>query len=403
MNKIIVVIGGGAAGFFAAINIAQKHPFYRVMLFEKSDKLLYKVQISGGGRCNVTHSCFEPMQLVKFYPRGEKSLISVFHRFQPKDTIEWFEKRGVMIKREEDGRMFPQSNTSQTIIDCFLKEAKKYKVEIYINNGIDDIEKTNSDMWLVKTSNGEKLVADKVVFCSGSQIRSWKLLEKLGHSVSTPTPSLFTFNTKDQRLNNLMGTSIPKVQLKIKGTKLVSEGPLLITHWGLSGPAILKLSAWGARELASILYKFTLQVNWTGKKSYDEVLEDFKELKILQAKKQISNTHFYELTNRMRDSLLLFSKIDTNKKWADISMNDMKLLAQLFSDSHIDINGKSTNKDEFVTCGGVDLKEVDFKSMQSKIHPNLFFAGEVLDIDAITGGFNFQAAWSSAWIVSESL
>ncbi len=403
MNEKIVIIGGGAAGFFAAINIAKKKPSNRVIIFEKSDKLLYKVQISGGGRCNVTHSCFEPMQLVKFYPRGEKSLISIFHRFQPKDTIEWFESRGVPIKREEDGRMFPQSNTSQTILDCFLKEAKKYKVEIYINNGVDDIEKTNPDKWLVKTNNGEKLVADKVVFCSGSQVRSWKLLEKLGHTVSAPVPSLFTFNTKDQRLNDLMGTSIPKVQLKIKGTKLKSEGPLLITHWGLSGPAILKLSAWGARELASIQYKFTLQVNWTGTKSYDEVLDDLKEFKISQAKKQISNTHFYELTNRMRDSLLLFSKIDTNKKWADVSLNEMKVLAQLFSDSHIEINGKSTNKDEFVTCGGVDLKEVDFKTMQSKIHPNLFFAGEVLDIDAITGGFNFQAAWSSAWIVSESV
>ncbi|MEI6311395.1 MAG: NAD(P)/FAD-dependent oxidoreductase [Bacteroidota bacterium] len=403
MNKTIVIIGGGAAGFFAAVNIAKKNPNYRVILFEKSDKLLYKVQISGGGRCNVTHSCFEPMNLVKFYPRGEKSLISVFHRFQPKDTIQWFEERGVPIKREEDGRMFPQSNTSQTIIDCFLKEAKKYQVEIYINNGIDDLEKIDHEKWLVKTSKGEKLAADKIVFCSGSQVRSWKLLEKLGHTVSAPVPSLFTFNTKDLRLNDLMGTSIPKVQLKIKGTKLMSEGPLLITHWGLSGPAILKLSAWGARELASIQYKFTLLINWTGTKSYEEVLDDLKEFKISQAKKQLSNTHFYELTNRMRDSLLLFSKIDTSKKWADISMNEMKLLAQLFSESHIEINGKSTNKDEFVTCGGVELKEVDFKTMQSKLEPNLFFAGEVLDIDAITGGFNFQAAWSSAWVVSESV
>lgn len=403
MNKTIAIIGGGAAGFFAAINIAQKHPAYKVMIFEKTDKLLYKVQISGGGRCNVTHSCFEPMNLIKNYPRGEKSLINVFHRFQPKDTIEWFNLRDVQIKTEADGRMFPTTDSSQTIIDCFMREAKKNRVSIYTNTELDKLQSNENGTWLLTTQKGEKLSVDAVVFCSGSQHRSWKILEDLGHSLQTPVPSLFTFNTKDTRLKDMMGVSIAKVKLYIESTKLKSEGPLLITHWGLSGPAILKLSAWGARELAALQYKFNLHINWTGLESADAVKDSLLHTKDQNNKKQISNTPMFQLPARFYESLLIFSKIDMSKKWADLSSKEINLLIELFFNTVIPIHGKSTNKDEFVTCGGVNLKEVDFKTMQSKLFPNLFFAGEVMDIDAITGGFNFQAAWSTAWVVSESL
>ena len=403
MKEIIVIIGGGAAGFFSAINIANKKPNAQIMILEKSDKLLYKVQISGGGRCNVTHSCFEPMQLIKNYPRGEKNLINIFHRFQPKDTIAWFAERGVQIKTEADGRMFPITDSSQSIIDCFMKEAKKNHIDIHINTAVDSLQKTKNDKWRITTSKGDTIVADKVVVCTGSHLRTWKALEEIGHQVESPVASLFTFNTKDTRLRDMMGISLHHVQLSIASTKLKSEGPLLITHWGLSGPAILKLSAWGARELASMQYKFVLRINFTGLQTAEEVKNEILSIKNTNPKKQISNTILFHMPTRFYESMLLYSKIDTTKKWADFSSKEINILTELFFNSTLDIHGKSTNKDEFVTCGGISLKEIDFKTMQSKLHSNLFFAGEVMDIDAITGGFNFQAAWSTAWVVSESV
>jgi predicted Rossmann fold flavoprotein len=403
MKELIVIVGGGAAGFFTAINIAQKKIHAHVIILEKSEVLLHKVKISGGGRCNVTHSCFEPMQLIKNYPRGEKSLINIFHQFQPKDTIEWFEQRGVSIKRESDGRMFPSTNDSQTIIDCFLREAKKNKIQIMTNCGVDQMKLTDKNQWLITTNTQEKFLADQVVLCTGSHLRTWKLIETIGHTIENPVPSLFTFNTKDARLKDLMGVSIPLAKLQISDSKLKSEGPLLITHWGLSGPAILKLSAWGARDLAAKQYKFNLEINWTGLSNAEEVKEIVLSTKNAHPKKQFSNTILFHLPSRLWDSLIQYSRIDISKKWADISSKEIQLLVDLFYKSTIQVTGKSTNKDEFVTCGGVNLKEIDFKTMQSKKYPNLYFAGEVIDVDAITGGFNFQAAWSTSWIVSEHI
>lgn len=403
MKETILIVGGGAAGFFAAINIARKYPSQRVVILEKSDKLLYKVKISGGGRCNLTHHCFEPLNLVKNYPRGAKSLISIFSRFQPKDTIKWFEERGVKIKCEPDGRMFPSSDSSQSIIDCFMKEAKKYQVEIIANTGVDELKLTANEQWLITTNKGDKFLADRLVICTGSHLRSWKIIQEKGHRIEAPVPSLFTFNTKDTRLKDLMGTTIEHVSIQIKGSKFKSEGPLLITHWGLSGPAILKLSAWAARELESISYHFTIMINWTKTISSAQVMDELKKTKMDLAKKQISNTPLFGLSTRMWASLLVFSTIPESKKWADITAKEMNILVDTLTKSELSIFGKSTNKDEFVTCGGISLQEIDFKTMQSKIHPNLFFAGEVIDVDAITGGFNFQAAWSTAWVVSENI
>lgn len=402
MKEKIIVIGGGAAGFFAAINIAQKNKNAEVTILERSDKLLYKVEISGGGRCNVTHQCFEPKALTKNYPRGEKELLSVFTRFQPKDTIEWFDKRGVQMKAEPDGRIFPVSNTSSTIINCFLSEAKKSAVKIEVNNGLEEMIKNEDGSWTVLTSKGNKLQANKLILATGSTVRMWKLLASLNHKIQAPVPSLFTFNIKDQALHQLMGISFPKAAVKIVNTKLSSIGPMIITHWGLSGPAILKVSAWGAIELASKNYRFDILVNWTGDASIEDVKHLIQDLKRDHPKKQIANTSVYHFTNRFWLFLIDRCNIDGEKKWADISKNELNRLCENIANCPFTVTGKSTFKEEFVTCGGVSLNEVDFKTMQSKIHQNLFFCGEILNIDAITGGFNFQAAWSTGWLVSQT-
>ncbi len=402
MKEKIIVIGGGAAGFFAAINIAEKNKNADVTILEKSDRLLYKVEISGGGRCNVTHQCFEPKALTKNYPRGEKELLSVFTHFQPKDTIEWFEKRGVPIKAEADGRMFPISNSSATIIECFLQQAKKFGVKIETNNGAEEIQKNEDDSWTITTSRGKNMTADKLILATGSTIRMWKNLTALNHTIQAPVPSLFTFNIKNEALHQLMGISFTKAAVKIVNTKLSAIGPMIITHWGLSGPAILKVSAWGAIELASKKYNFDILINWTGDSSIDNVNKKLQETKQEHPKKQIANTSIYQFTNRFWLFLLAKANIDGEKKWADISKNELNKLCENIANCPFSVTGKSTFKEEFVTCGGIALNEVDFKTMESKIHKNLFFCGEILNIDAITGGFNFQAAWSTGWIVSQA-
>lgn len=402
LKEKVVVVGGGAAGFFAALNIAEKNKNAEVIILEKSNKLLYKVEISGGGRCNVSHQCFEPSVLVKNYPRGNKELLSVFMKFQPLDTINWFEKRGVPIKSENDGRMFPASNTSSSIIDCFLTLAKKLKIVIETSCEVESLQKNMDNTWLVNTSKNHKISASKIVVCTGSGLRMWKLLETIDHPIEAPIPSLFTFNIKEEQLNKLMGISIGNASIHIKGTKLQSTGPLLITHWGISGPAVLKLSAWGARELANFNYRFEVVVNWTGILKEDEVKEIILTMKKDFPKKQLSNSPLFGFTSRFWLYLLNRIHLDDTKKWADINATEINKLTQNLVNTNYIVTGKSTFKDEFVTCGGVSLKKVDFKTMESKQHKNLFFAGEVLNIDAITGGFNFQAAWSTAWIVSES-
>ena len=406
MSKRIVIIGGGAAGFFSAITCAEAHPDYDVIILERSPNLLSKVKISGGGRCNVTHACFEPRQLVKFYPRGEKQLLGPFTRFNPTHTINWFRNRGVDLKTEQDGRMFPVTDNSQTIINCFLNEAKRLGVKVQTQLGVDGLipPKEENSKWSVITTTGNTLQADAVIIAAGSSARVWNMLGELGLKIVAPVPSLFTFNIKDDRIKGLEGLSVEMSMVSVAGTKLKTEGPLLITHWGMSGPGILRLSAWGARVLAEINHQFEIEVNWTGNHPQAEVLEDIKQVKRRQAKKQVTANPLFNIPRRLWERLS--GLVTLNKpmfNYADLSNKQMEQLARELAAGRYRVTGKSTYKDEFVTAGGVDLDEIDFKTMQSKKLPGLYFAGEVMDIDAITGGFNFQVAWTSGWLAGTSV
>lgn len=396
----IIIVGGGAAGFFTAINIVERNPKLKVAILERGKSVLEKVRISGGGRCNVTHACFVPNELVKFYPRGEKELKGPFHQFCSGDTIEWFEKHGVELKIEEDGRMFPVSNSSQTIIDCFLKAAQKLKIDVLTGNSVQELYQ-GENYWKIST-NHEVFSCQKVVMATGSNPKMWELLQNLGHSIIEPVPSLFTFNIKDVRIKDLMGLSTV-ASVKVKKSKLQASGPLLITHWGMSGPGILRLSAWGARELADKKYQFAIQVNWLNETDFEEAIDLLKTIKEENSKKLVSKYAHFELPKRLWENLVKASGITEETKWADVNKKQLNTLAEQLTNAEFQVNGKSTFKEEFVTAGGIDLKEVNFKTMESKVLPNLFFAGEILNIDAITGGFNFQNAWTGGFIVAENI
>jgi hypothetical protein len=399
----IIVIGGGAAGFFTAINAAGLNSDLKIAILERGKEVLTKVRISGGGRCNVTHAQFVPKDLTLNYPRGEKELLGPFHSFMTGDTIAWFEERGVSLKIEEDGRMFPVSDSSQTIIDCFISETKRFNIDVLTGQSVKTIISKN-DTWNITTTTSAFL-AKKVVVATGSNPKVWKLLENLGHSVIPPVPSLFTFNIKDDRISNLPGIATEasvKVILE-NGKTLESEGPLLITHWGMSGPAILKLSAWGARLLEPTKYHFTIEVNWLLDKSSKEILENLLELKLTNAKQTIQKYAQFELPKRLWQSLVNASGILTGEIWADISKEKLHQLANQLTEASFQVAGKSTFKEEFVTAGGVKLKEVNFKTFESKICPHLYFAGEILNIDAITGGYNFQNAWTGGYLVAQAI
>jgi predicted Rossmann fold flavoprotein len=403
-NFDIIIVGGGAAGFFTAINIVEKNPKLKVAILERGAEVLQKVRISGGGRCNVTHACFEPNELVKFYPRGEKELRGPFHQFCSGDTIEWFEKHGVELKIEADGRMFPVSNSSQTIIDCFLKATQKLGIAVLTGQSVQSIfnpEVSGENFWKIETQT-ENYLAEKLILATGSNPKVWEMLQNFGHTVVSPVPSLFTFNIKDSRIKELPGVAA-LVTVKVKDTKLISTGPLLITHWGMSGPAILKLSAWGARILHDKNYQFTIFVNWLNDEDTADVEKKLKDLKQEHAKKSVSKKSPFELTNRLWESLVLASGIEMETKWADLSKIQLQNLAIQLTNGTFHVNGKSTFKEEFVTAGGIDLKEINFKTMESKLHENLYFAGEIVNIDAITGGFNFQNAWTSGFIVANAV
>ena len=399
-NFDIIIVGGGAAGFFTAINSAEKNPNLKIAILERGKEVLSKVKISGGGRCNVTHACFVPNELVKNYPRGEKELKGPFNTFCSGDTIEWFEKRGVPLKIEDDGRMFPVSDSSQTIIDCFLSEIKKYGIQVLTNQSVQSIYKAEN-YWKVETNN-ENFVCEKLVMTTGSNPKIWEMLAQINHTVLAAVPSLFTFNITDKRIKDLMGLSA-HATIKIKNSKLQASGPLLITHWGLSGPAILKLSAWGALELAAKKYQFAIEVNWLHDIDLADAIDLLKELKLEHAKKAVSKKCLFDLPNRLWENLVIAANIEAETKWADLNKNQMQQLANQLTKCEFQVNGKSTFKEEFVTAGGIDLKEINFKTMESKLHQNLFFAGEIVNIDAITGGFNFQNAWTSAVIVANAL
>jgi hypothetical protein len=399
-NFDIIIVGGGAAGFFTVINIVEKNPKLKVAILERGSEVLSKVRISGGGRCNVTHACFEPNELVKFYPRGEKELRGPFHQFCSGDTIEWFSNHGVELKIEDDGRMFPVSNSSQTIIDCFIQATQKLGITILTGQSVQSIFK-KENLWKIETQN-ENYITEKLILATGSNPKIWEMLQTFGHAIVNPVPSLFTFNIKDPRIKELPGVSAI-VSVKVKDTKLTSTGPLLITHWGMSGPAILKLSAWGARILFEKNYRFTIFVNWLNDVAADDAEKTLKELKQENAKKAVSKKSPFDFPNRLWESLVFASNISEETKWADLSKVQLQNLANQLTNSSFHVNGKSTFKEEFVTAGGIDLKEINFKTMESKLHKNLYFAGEIVNIDAVTGGFNFQNAWTSGFILANSI
>lgn len=402
--KQLVVIGGGASGFFAAINCALKHPDYNIRILEKTTKLLSKVKISGGGRCNLTHHCFEANELVKNYPRGYKELHQVFSKFSVQETLAWFKQQGIELITEEDGRMFPTSNNSQTIIDCFLRLSKQLNILIKTSSEVFAIKKT-INQFVLKTSVGE-LTADVIICSIGGYNKEghYQFIKNLGHTIIPPIPSLFTINLPtDSIRKELQGLSVKNAEVKIENTKFSYVGPVLITHWGLSGPAVLKLSAFGANHFFDVNYTTAIHVNWVYPLKLNEVEEELMQLQQQKHKAlPYSQTHF-NLPKRLFEFLCAKSQISNSKPWAELPKKQLLTLANNLFNTTFYMHGKTTFKDEFVTCGGINLKEIDFKTMQSKLIPNLFFCGEVLNIDGITGGFNFQNAWSTAWICSENL
>ena len=405
MAECLVVVGGGAAGFFAAIAAAEANPSARVLLLEKSAQYLGKVRISGGGRCNVTHSCFDPRELVEFYPRGGQELLGPFTRFACGDTMEWFEDRGVELKVESDGRVFPVSDNSETIIQCLESMADAAGVSRETQAGLKNLVRLDSEMWRVELESGASIDADRVLLAPGSSKKIWDVLSGLGHRIVPPVPSLFTFNIRDPRLAELSGVSVSNVRVTVPVGGLETEGPLLITHWGLSGPAVLKMSAFGARWMADQDHRFTMYVNWLPQFEAEDLIEELNSLRkdVSHQRKRVLSNAMFGIPLRLWRSLGAFARIPESANWSDLSKPQLRKWAEVLTESAFTVVGKSTNKDEFVTAGGISLSEVSFSTMESRVVSGLYFAGEVLDIDALTGGFNFQAAWTTGWIAGHAM
>ncbi len=401
----VIVIGGGAAGFFGAINCARNLSQGRVILLEAGATFLAKVRISGGGRCNVTHHCFDPVQLVQNYPRGGKALRGAFSRFQPQDTIAWFGAEKIKLKTEADGRMFPVTDDSDTIVQGLLEAARRSGVECRSRSPVQGVEKVG-DRFRISLKSGEILTGDRLLIATGSNPLGYRWAEALGHTIQAPVPSLFTFSIKDPRIADLAGVSVAEalvsLEPKFKGQHC-QRGPVLITHWGLSGPAVLKLSAWGARKLYESGYKHCLWLNWLPDISPKDLIDQWQELKRSHPRKQISHFTTTPLPKRLWQRLTEQSGIREGQVWADFSKQQQQKLAENLHQSRYQISGKGAFKEEFVTCGGVSLREINFKTMESRCCPGLYFAGEILDIDGITGGFNFQNAWTTAWLAAQSI
>ncbi|MGB5555397.1 MAG: NAD(P)/FAD-dependent oxidoreductase [Flavobacteriaceae bacterium] len=423
----VIIIGGGAAGFYAAIHMAEAAPQLKIAILEKGKDVLSKVRVSGGGRCNVTHAEFDPAELVKNYPRGEKELLGPFHTHCTGDTVAFFEEKGIPLKIEEEGRMFPASNTSQTLIDFFSSETERLGIKVLKHSAVTDFRpildkggSANHTGWQVKTIKSA-YTAKKLLIASGSSKKIWKTLSDLGHRIEPAVPSLFTFNINDKRIAGIPGLSTnasvailakktfnPKITIQLKSAiadevLLESEGPLLITHWGMSGPAILKLSAWGAKMLYELKYQFTIRVNWLPQFHKEAVYSYLMEIKEVEAKKTLLRTKALNIPRRLWTNLVRASNIAEDVKWADVTKIQLQNLSDQLTNGEYEVDGKSTFKDEFVTAGGVDLKEINFKTMESKLLPNLYLAGEVIDVDAITGGFNFQNAWTGGYIAAQAI
>lgn len=398
MSLKVAVIGGGAAGFFAAISCKNHHPSAQVTILEKSDKLLSKVKVSGGGRCNVTHACFSNSQLVKFYPRGEKQLRKLFNHFTTTDTVEWFESRGVALKTEADNRMFPVTDNSQTIIDCLFSEVKRLGVVIRKKSPVIRISRTDGGFELEVT--GKSQVFDKVIVASGGspKLAGFDWLASLGHEIVPPVPSLFTFNMPGNPVKELMGLSVPNAQVKVQGARLVQSGPLLITHWGMSGPAILKTSAWGARVLNDLDYQFKAQINWLGDQNENALRGWLTRSSNELSKRKIRNKNPFGLPNRLWEFLLKKVELNPDQIWGAIGKKGLNRLINILLNDVYEVKGKTTFKEEFVTSGGVALGDIDFNTMESRKCPGLYLAGEVMNVDGVTGGFNFQAAWSAGFV-----
>jgi len=407
----IVVIGGGAAGFFSAIACAKVNPQAHVILLEASRQPLAKVRISGGGRCNVTHACYEPEALVQNYPRGGKALRGAFTRFQARDTISWFAIHGVPLKTESDGRMFPTTDNSETVVNCLMKTAVASGVELRTGIAVVSVKRLLSEVgkeegFEISLKSGETIKCDRLLLATGSGPVGYKIARELGHQIEPPVPSLFTFNILDPKLRALAGVSVNSVQLRLSGggnSQLGQTGPLLITHWGLSGPAVLKLSAWGARILHDNRYQATLLINWLPSLSQEQVRQQILTVKTEWAKKAIALHRGVELPHRLWQYIIARAGITTEDRWAGLSHKTLNQLVQELTQGQYLISGKGAFKEEFVTCGGVNLKEVNFKTMESRLVPGLYFAGEILDIDGVTGGFNFQSAWTTAYLAGNAM
>jgi predicted Rossmann fold flavoprotein len=401
----VIVVGGGAAGFFAAITCAETAPGTEVVLLEKGPQFLSKVRISGGGRCNVTHACFDARELAARFPRGGQALIGPFQRFQARDTVEWFESRGVKLKTEEDGRMFPVTDSSQTIIDCLVYATKRAGVKLVTGRGVEEVKKSGDGRFETKLSNREILQCDHLLLATGGcrTAAMGRLAESLGHTLEPPVPSLFTFHIDLPWLRELAGISVQEVEASAPGTKLRERGPLLVTHWGLSGPVILRLSAWGARELHALDYKFPLHVNWLPELNENGINDELNRRHKEQPERFVVNVPIGSLSARLWKQLFLSTGLPPGMRWTELSRANRRGLVEKLRRTEFSVTGKSLNKEEFVTCGGVKLSEVNFKTMESRICQGLHFAGELLDIDGITGGFNFQSAWTTGWIAGNAM
>jgi predicted Rossmann fold flavoprotein len=403
-SKRVIVIGGGAAGFFGAITCAESAGDAEILILEKSSRFLDKVRISGGGRCNVTHALFDTREFATRYPRGQRELLSPFQRFQASDTVAWFEARGVRLKTEEDGRMFPITDSSQTVVDCLVESARAAHVKLVANRPVDRIARTGAGQFEVH-AGGDILSCDRLLLATGGcrSPRAGELALSLGHTLEPPVPSLFTFHIGADWLRDLAGISVSAVEASVPGTGLCERGPLLVTHWGLSGPAILRLSAWGARALHELNYQCSLHVNWIPQLSADALMREFEMHRRTQPARMLVNTPFAPLPARLWEQLVLAAGLPRHTRWAELSRGSQHRLARQLVRTELRVSGKSLNKDEFVTCGGVRLSEVNLKTMESRLCAGVYFAGELLDIDGITGGFNFQAAWTTGWIAGQSI